>query len=256
MRLIPVIDLLDDHAVHAVKGMREHYRPVQSVVCSTSDPLALAVALRDRMSLQEIYIADLNAIQGFSTTRHRPLIQTLCGLEGVRIILDAGTSHAEDVESWLEAGVHKVVVGSETLYRLKDLSDIPAQIQNNRLIFSLDLKNGRILSRCREFKAMTPEKALRQLQGTGWEELILLDLNRVGSRLGVDTSLATSLHSQFPDFRLLIGGGVAKPEDLEALKSAGVSGVLVGTALHNGTINARHIGRLQGNMGATPPNAT
>lgn len=254
MRLIPVIDLLDDQAVHAVKGLREHYRPVKSVVCSTSDPLELAVAFRDRMSLQEIYIADLNAIQGFSKTRHRLLIQKLCALEGISIILDAGTSRAEDAERWLDIGVRKFVVGSETLHRLEDLSNLPAQIQSNKLIFSLDLRNGRILSRCRELEVMTPEEVQRQLYMAGWEEMIILDLSRVGSSQGVDISLAASLVAKLPVFRLLIGGGIAKPEELEELNSVGVAGVLIGTALHDGTVDARHICRLQGKKGANSLN--
>jgi len=243
MRLIPVIDLLDDHAVHAIKGTREHYRPVQSVLCDTSDPLALAAAFRDQLKLNEIYIADLNAIQGFSRMRHQSLIGELCRIEGIHIILDAGTSDVEKAQAWLDHGVHKVVIGSETLGALDDLQRISARIEPNRLVFSLDLKNAQILSRCHLLAAMTPMEALRQLQRTGWQEVMLLDLNRVGSREGVDTALVAKAHKCFPDLRLLYGGGIAKPQELVELESVGVSGILVATAFHNGAINEQHISR-------------
>jgi phosphoribosylformimino-5-aminoimidazole carboxamide ribotide isomerase len=241
MRLIPVIDLLDDHAVHAIKGTREHYRPVQSVLCETSDPLALAAAFRDQLSLNEIYIADLNAIQGFSRTRHQSLIGDLCHIEGMRIILDAGTSDVGKAQAWLDHGVQKVVIGSETLDTLDDLQSISARIEPHHLVFSLDIKNGHILSRCHSLAAMTPMDALRQLQRIGWQEVILLDLNRVGSREGVDVALVAEAHKCFPDLHLLLGGGIAKLQELIELESIGVAGILMATALHNGAINAQHI---------------
>jgi phosphoribosylformimino-5-aminoimidazole carboxamide ribotide isomerase len=245
MRLIPVIDLLDDHAVHALKGTREHYRPVQSVLCDTSDPLALAAAFRDQLRLNEIYIADLNAIQGFSRMRHQSLIGDLCRIKGMRIILDAGTSDVEKAQAWLDHGVHKVVIGSETLGALDDVQSLSARIEPHRLVFSLDFKTGQILSRCHLLAAMTPMEALCQLQRTGWQEVILLDLNRVGSREGVDAALVAEAHKCFPDLNLLLGGGIAKPQELVELESIGVAGVLVATALHNGAINAQHISRFQ-----------
>jgi phosphoribosylformimino-5-aminoimidazole carboxamide ribotide isomerase len=247
MRLIPVIDLLDDHAVHAIKGTREHYRPVQSVLCDTSDPLALAAAFRDQLTLNEIYIADLNAIQGFSRMRHQSLIGDLCRIERMRIILDAGISDVKKAQAWFDQGVHKVVIGSETLGALDDLQGIFARIEPHRLVFSLDLKNGQILSRCHLLASMTPMEALNQLQLAGWREIILLDLHRVGSREGVDAALVAKAHECFPDLHLLVGGGIAKPQELVELKSIGVAGILVATALHNGAINAQHIARLGAN---------
>jgi phosphoribosylformimino-5-aminoimidazole carboxamide ribotide isomerase len=243
MRLIPVIDLLDDHAVHAIKGIREHYRPVQSVLCDTSDPLVLASAFRDQLKLNEIYIADLNAIQGFSRMRHQSLIGNLCRIEGMRIILDAGTSDVEKAQAWLDQGVQKVVIASETLGVLDDLQGISARIDPHRLVFSMDLKNGQILSRCHSLAALTLMEALCLLQLTGWQEVILLDLNRVGSREGVDTALVAEAHTRFPDLHLLLGGGIANPQELVELESIGVAGILVATALHNGSINAQHIAR-------------
>jgi phosphoribosylformimino-5-aminoimidazole carboxamide ribotide isomerase len=253
MRLIPVIDLLDGRAVHAIKGMRNQYRPVQSMLCDTSDPLGLAAAFRDQLDLHEIYIADLNAIQGLSRAPHNSLIENLCGMAGVRIILDAGTFNFEDAKAWLDLGVSKIVIGSETLNALEDLQDVTARIEPHRLVFSLDLKSGEIRSRCRALANMTPIEFLKQLQIGGWQEVILLDLQRVGSREGADLSLAAIARNTFPDLHLLIGGGITGPEELVELQALGIDGALLATALHNGTVNARHIADLENkNKGLAP----
>ena len=209
MRLIPVIDLLDAHAVHAIKGTRERPRPVQSVLCDASDPLTLATAFRDQLRLNEIYIADLDAIQNISPMRHRSLIGDLCRIEGMRILLDAGTSDFEKAQAWLDHGVQKVVIGSETLGELSDLQRIAARIEPHHLVFSLDFKNGKILTRCHSLAAMTPMEALKQLRLAGWQEVILLDLNRVGSREGVDATLAVKHMNASPIYNCCSAAGAA-----------------------------------------------
>jgi len=65
MRVVPVIDLKAGTAVHAVRGERESYRPVRSVIAGADgDALALAHAFRAQLGLDELYVADLDAIGG------------------------------------------------------------------------------------------------------------------------------------------------------------------------------------------------
>jgi phosphoribosylformimino-5-aminoimidazole carboxamide ribotide isomerase len=241
MRVIPVIDLLGGTVVHAVKGERQRYRPVKSVLCATHDPRDIAVAFRDRLGLKEVYVADLDAIQSSGQSNHREAIATLSLSDGMDIILDAGVSDAREASAWLEAGVRKIVVGSETLLTWNAIQHIPASIDSERLVFSLDFRGGKILSRCSRLAAMSPMEALKLLQSAGWNEVLMLDLGRVGSRGGADLGLAAAACADFPDLALLIGGGVTGPEELSALAGMGIAGVLVATALHRGTIDAANL---------------
>jgi phosphoribosylformimino-5-aminoimidazole carboxamide ribotide isomerase len=241
MRVIPVIDLLNDRVVHALKGERQNYQPVQSVLCSMPDPTMIARAFRDRLGLNEIYIADLNSIQRSRSTGHRQLIAALAGNERVHIILDAGISKIEDARAWLDVGVRKVIVGAETLDAFSAIRHFPAGMDPGRLVFSLDLRSGKILSRCPELATISPIQALNHLQSAGWQEVIVLDLLRVGSEGGVDRAFAGEARNRFPDLSLLVGGGIANPEQLDELRSLGMSGVLIATALHRGTITERHL---------------
>jgi phosphoribosylformimino-5-aminoimidazole carboxamide ribotide isomerase len=236
MRIIPVIDLLGGQVVHAVKGERQHYLPVKSVLCSTPDPIAIARAFRDRLGLNEIYIADLDALQSAGNSTHRETIAILAQKEHINILLDAGVSDIESARAWLDLGIHKIIIGSETMNAWDALKDIPAAISPDRLIFSLDLRAGKILSRYPALAAMAPMEALRNLHSAGWPEIILLDLNRVGSESGIDHPFLAGARTAFPDLSLLIGGGISSTEELAGLKARGIAGVLLATALHRGTI--------------------
>lgn len=236
-----MIDLLNNQAVHAVKGERKYYKPVVSVLCNSSNPLEIARGVRDRLGLNEIYIADLDAIQDSIQTNHRGLIECLASREKIRVLLDAGISNAGDARSWLNTGIYKVIIGAETLGNLDALKEIPSCVDPARLIFSLDCRNGKILSECPGLAVLSPIKALEYLHSSGWREVIILDLARVGSGQGTDHSLITEAQASFPELTLLVGGGITGPEELNRLQSLGIRGALVATALHDGTIGAQHI---------------
>ena len=240
MRIIPVIDLLEGQAVHAVKGNRADYRPLKSVLCETAEPLAVAAAFRDRLGLTELYIADLNAIQSRGQTPHRDLIASLARGKNLSVLLDAGASEPEDARAWLDLGIRKAIFGAETVHRLRALQEIPEKVNPDQLVFSLDMRAGRTLSRSPDLASLSPIQVLGLLRSAGWHEVILLDLCRVGSEGGVDHALAVEARAKYPELSILVGGGIANPEQLAQLESVGISGVLVSTALHRGTITARH----------------
>jgi len=241
MRIIPVIDLLGGQVVHAIQGMREQYQPVRSVLCDSSEPALVARAFREQLGLEELYIADLDAIQAGEQTSHRELIATLAREEGFQVLLDAGVSDELTAQRWLKLGVDKIVIGAETLKSWGALQELPSRLPSEDMIFSLDLRGGKILSRCPELATLEPVAALAQLQASGWQEIILLDLERVGSGKGVDHELVTRIRAEFPQISLILGGGVTGMEELLALKKLGAAGALMATALHRGKLNARQV---------------
>lgn len=235
--------------VHAHGGEREKYQPVQSVLCESAEPVQVARAFREQLGLDTLYIADLDAIQSATPNgkpaRHQELIQTLAMVEKFHILLDAGAGDAASAQGLLELGVSQVVIGAETLPNWDALQVLPGCLPAERLVFSLDMRAGKILSRCPELAALAPLAALEELQARGWREVILLDLKRVGSGSGVDQGLVAQARAKFPEMRLLMGGGltggVSGMAELLALKELGVAGALMATALHRGTLDAEQV---------------
>lgn len=242
MRIIPVIDLKDGLAVHAVRGERDAYQPVKSALVEHADPLSLANAFRETLGLSETYIADLDAI-----LYQRAQEETLARLvqkSKMNLMVDAGIHDAHDVRKLLSQGVDKVIIGAETVTSWEELQEIRANINGERLIFSLDMRAGEILSRCPEISALSPIEAIQILVQSGWQEMILLDLARVGTQNGIDNSLVTAVRQKYPQLKLLVGGGIRNYGELLNLKNSGVSGVLVGTILHHGLLDREQISAL------------
>jgi phosphoribosylformimino-5-aminoimidazole carboxamide ribotide isomerase len=229
MRVVPVIDLQNGTAVHAVRGERERYRP-------RGDPLAIARGVRDALGLDELYVADLDAIEGRGD--NHAVIRALAS--EARVMVDAGISEPERARALLELGVQRVIVGTETL---ADAGALDRPLPD--AILSLDLRHGRTLSRDPQLAGLRALDAVARLQRPGLRELIVLDLARVGSGAGPDVGPVARIHAAFPDIELLAGGGVRDAGDLRALRAAGAAGALVSTALHGGVIGRRELAELR-----------
>ena len=241
MRVIPVIDLKRGVAVHAARGDRERYRPLRSRIAEGSDPVHLACAVRDRFGLDELYVADLDAIAGGPGSAD---VVAALAREG-RVLVDAGTATVARVARLLELGVARVVIGTETLPGAEAFRRLRAELPEAPLVLSLDLRGGRLVSPDPALRGLTAIEALAPFAEAGAREAIVLDLMRVGSGEGPDVTLLGELHARFPDVELLAGGGVRDAADLRALAGAGTSGALVATALHNGTIAADELHALR-----------
>jgi phosphoribosylformimino-5-aminoimidazole carboxamide ribotide isomerase len=232
MRVIPVIDLQRGVAVHAVRGDRERYRPLRSRIAEGSDPVDVTRALRERFGLDELYVADLDAIAGGSGS---PEVLAALAREG-RVMVDAGAATTTAVARLLELGVARVVIGTESLPGVEAFRRLRAELPDAPLVLSLDLRGGQVLSPDPALAGAAAVDALARLVDAGAREAIVLDLARVGSGEGPDVMLLGELRSRFPDVELLAGGGVRHAGDLRALAGAGAAGALVATALHGGAI--------------------
>lgn len=242
MRIIPVIDLKDGLAVHAVKGERQAYQPLKSALLDTAYPLDVANAYRQRLGLREAYIADLDAI-----LHARPQLELIADLSresGLELMVDAGIHDQENVRELLSIGASKVIIGAETLTAWRELQDIQGVVPGEKLVFSLDMRAGELFSSCPELSALSPLEAIQRLHDSGWQEIILLDLARVGTQSGVDRALIDEARKRFPQLKLLVGGGIRDIDDLKNMKASGVSGVLVATILHLGLLGHDQISAL------------
>jgi phosphoribosylformimino-5-aminoimidazole carboxamide ribotide isomerase len=243
MQVIPVIDLKDGLAVHAVRGQRERYEPVRSVLSPTADPLALACALAEKLNCRRAYVADLDAIAGRGG--HGAIIREMARHSGLALWVDAGVSTVEAARRLLAQGAKRIIVGSETLASLEQLRRLAAAIGTPSLILSLDLRDGRLLGGSPEIARLDPSDLATQAWEAGIRSFIVLDLARVGSATGVQTGLAVRLRQQYPQAQVVGGGGVRSADDLRELARLGFDAVLVATALHNGSITRSDLERLQ-----------
>jgi phosphoribosylformimino-5-aminoimidazole carboxamide ribotide isomerase len=227
MTLIPVIDLLKGQVVRGVRGDRQAYRPIESAVCASSDPVTVARILVDHCSARQLYVADLDALMG-GRAQHEVLRDVLAALPGIELWLDAGFV---DADAALALGEHLAphtarivpVFASESLGSRAALQACSAHFGAGGAVLSLDRRDGRRLdpAGCWDAVSLWPQR------------VIVMTLERVGSGAGPDLETMSALHRQVPGVSLVGAGGVRSEADLERAREAGAGAWLVASALHD-----------------------
>ncbi len=230
LNLIPVIDLLQGQVVRAVRGDRKAYRPIVSALCASSDPVTVARILCDHCAARQLYVADLDALQG-GATQVAALAELLEALPGIELWLDAGLADAsagQALRSRLAPFASRIVLvyGSESLRSREalercfgngdDENELPAAL-------SLDRRDGQRLDAagCWDAVALWPKR------------LIVMTLERVGSGAGPDLDTLQEVRRLAPDAMLIGAGGIRSEDDLARAAAAGADAWLVASALHD-----------------------
>src|SRR5436190_11036951 len=87
MLILPVLDLKNGQVVRGLAGRRHEYQPIVSRLTASCCPVEVACAFRAHFALTELYVADLDAIEGAP-----PAVRVYTALrsEGFRVWIDAG----------------------------------------------------------------------------------------------------------------------------------------------------------------------
>ena len=234
MQIIPVLDLLGSQVVRGVAGRRDQYGPLVSRLVDGCDPLAVATAIRSLFDLRHFYVADLDAI--LSRQLNQSILRELSA-NCFSLLVDAVIRHSADADPIFDLGVDCLVAGLETLQSPKDLVHLIERHGSGRILFSLDLRNGRPLASSSAWPTADPFELAHLAIETGCRQLIVLDIAGVGIGGGVSTlTLCEQIRQAFPGVTLFTGGGVRDIRDLRALAHAGIDGALVASTLHDGSI--------------------
>lgn len=221
MDIIPVIDIKEKVAVRAVGGKRNEYKPLKSVLVNSSDPLDVAKAYKT-MGFAELYIADLDGI--LYSKPNIDIIEKIAEDTGIPIIADAGIWALENLE--IPRGVTPVVA-SETfnslkLFELFEKFVVSIDIKNSQLLCEMPLHINGFIDMLKDMPEIN--------------KIMVLDMDRIGMSSGPNLNLCGYILKNLPRRSIIYGGGIRNYPDLDALEKAGISGALIGSAIHSGAV--------------------
>ena len=230
MHIIPVIDIYQGQVVHAVRGQREHYQPVRSGLCEGSDPFTIVQAILGIYPFTTLYIADLDSIRGDGV--NYPVVEQLQQQFPQLVFwLDAGKYTKKDFTGTHNESIRQVIgsetgVGTDFLLDLAGISPEP--------VLSLDFKET----------VFSGDSGLLQQSAIWPENIIIMNLARVGSSEGPDLDLLNKTSALISGKNIYMAGGIRNITDLQTLKHTGVAGALIATALHNGSLTHQDLSKL------------
>jgi phosphoribosylformimino-5-aminoimidazole carboxamide ribotide isomerase len=221
--VIPVIDIRDGLVVRAVMGRRDMYRPIETPLSPSPDPLAVASGLLKLHAFAKLYIADIDAIEGGGDNT-RIVAKLREQFPHIGMWTDNGVSAPNEVAQWLDGDLGTLVLGSESQV---SGDTVRTFIDNPRIALSLDFRGA----------AFQGPPVL--LDPSHWpRRVIVMTLARVGAMEGPDFERLTALLARARGANRLIyaAGGVRGVDDLARLANLGIAGALVASALHDGRL--------------------
>ena len=236
--IIPVIDIMNGCAVHAIKGKRNKYEPLKSNLIDSSSPIDLINAYFSKFSFSDVYIADLDSI--IHEKLNITLLKSIQQSTSLNIMLDSGVRNLYDIIKLKDLDV-KIILATETIDSLNVIDEAVKKLGSDKIIVSIDMKNKNIMARNPEIKNHSILSLIEDLKIRGISDFILLDLVKVGSKGGCFDNEYVEIRKKHLDIQILIGGGVKDIEDLQLIREHEFNGVLIATILHENIINPRDL---------------
>ena len=235
-RLIPVLDVMNGQVVRAIGGARNDYKPLVSKLTQSTIPVIVAESLLAASNATELYVADLDAIQG--TEQSSVGVRNLLASTSANLVwLDEGFGPHHHVPEVFSHPNVRPVIGFETCDSPEYLAHALLSNKQTPVAFSIDLRAGDLIGDWRAWGLRSSRDALglaRECVRLGCRHLIVLDLAQVGRGTGPGTyELLKAIRSEFPRIELIAGGGVNTEDDIEHLGECGADAVLVASALHD-----------------------
>jgi phosphoribosylformimino-5-aminoimidazole carboxamide ribotide isomerase len=231
LKVIPVIDLLDGVVVHAKKGERANYQAIQSQLTPSSQPLDIVAALLEVYPFEQLYIADLNAIQklnGKYENNYAVIAAIKQRYPKLELWVDAGISNNSELSLWQKLNL-RLIIGSENFAKIGNFASL--NIHDTDFILSLD------------FLPQGYQGPAELLTNTKYwpQDVIVMSLLNVGSNDGANIELMRDSISRAMGFNLIAAGGIRNSDDLIMLQSMGVESALIATALHQKKISTEQL---------------
>jgi phosphoribosylformimino-5-aminoimidazole carboxamide ribotide isomerase len=231
--IIPAIDLKDGRCVRLKQG------DMNSATVFSDDPVAMARHWAAQ-GAKRLHIVDLNgAIAG--RPKNEKVIRSMIAAVGdqVPIQLGGGIRDLDAIESYLDAGVTYVIIGTAAVKNPGFLSDACYAFPGH-VIAGLDAKDGKVA--VEGWSKLTGHDVVdlaKKYEDYGIEALIYTDIGRDGMMSGINIEATLKLAQQLKT-PIIASGGLNSLDDVQAicqkLAPEGVIGAIAGRALYEGKI--------------------
>ena len=238
MIILPAIDIKDGKCVRLLKG---DFNEVTSYSRLPIDQANLFF----KYGFKNIHIVDLDgALLGKS--KNTDTIKEIVKNVKLKVQLGGGIRNIDSINSWLEVGVDKIVMGTAVVENIGLLKNACKKFKN-RIAISLDTRDGFIaLSGWTKQTNISALDFIREIENFGVSRIIYTDINRDGTKKGpnIKDTIELSNKTKVP---LIVSGGISSIDDIKKIKSfnnPNIEGVIVGKSIYDGDIKISDLAEL------------
>jgi phosphoribosylformimino-5-aminoimidazole carboxamide ribotide isomerase len=231
MIVIPAIDLKEGRCVRLEQGLME-----KDTVFS-DNPAEQALKWQAQ-GAQLLHLVDLDgAFAG--EPKNRAAIEAIMRELTIPAQLGGGIRDLATIEAYLSLGLSRVIIGTAAQRRPELVTEACRRFPG-QIVVGIDAKDGMVA--VQGWAEVTDVRAIdlaRRFEGDGVAAIIYTDIRRDGMMQGPNIE-ATRQLAEAISVPVIASGGVSSLRDIEnllAIESAGVSGVITGKAIYTGALD-------------------
>ena len=234
MLIIPAIDLKDGHCVRLEQGRME------SATVFSKEPGKAAKQWAAK-GARRLHVVDLNGAVAGKPRNEAAIKEIIAAVDSdIPVQLGGGIRDLDAIESYIDAGVTYVIIGTAAVKNPGFLSDACYAFPGH-VIAGLDAKDGKVA--VEGWSKLTGHDVIdlaKKYEEYGIEALIYTDIGRDGMMNGINIEATLKLAQQLKT-PVIASGGLNSVDDVETickkLVPEGIIGAIAGRALYEGKLD-------------------
>lgn len=229
MIILPAIDIKDGQCVRLYQGAFDTVHQV------ADNPLDAAKRF-EVLGATWLHMVDLDgACEGHPV--NQAIFIEAAKETSLKVELGGGIRTMADIDYYLSHGIARVILGSVALHQ-PELVRQAVSKYGAAIAVGIDAKNGFVKSNGWLEKSETHFIDLAKAMGAvGVQTIIYTDISKDGTLSGANVAQYKQLLAAVPTVQFVASGGVRDEVDIQALKDAGLYGVICGKSLYEGTLS-------------------
>lgn len=156
---------------------------------------------------------------------------------GAQVQMGGGLRSLQAIEAALSAGVSRAVLGTVAVTDASIVTQALQRFRPEHIAVALDARAGQVMVRgWRDGAGVQALELALRLARQGLRTLIYTDIARDGTGAGVDWPGAQQIALQ-SGLEVIASGGAHTLADIQQVRQAGLSGVIIGRALYQGNFS-------------------
>jgi len=230
LEIIPAIDLKDGRCVRLYQG------DYSKETVFSEDPASVALEWQSKGATR-LHVVDLDgAAQGQIV--NRKAIESIITSISIPVQVGGGVRELSTIDSLLEMGVQRVVIGTAAVERPDMVAEAVRQ-HRDAIIVGLDARDGLIAVRGWKDTTSIPANELAtQMMRLGVQRFLYTDISKDGTMTEPNFEAVKAIVDSGVG-NIIAAGGVSTLAHIRRLKEIGVEGVNIGLALYQGAFSLK-----------------
>ena len=238
MYIIPAVDVLNQKIVRLREG---DYNQVTQYEVSLENQ----IELYQSNGTEYVHIIDLNGAKGdFSNQKY---LFDIIKKTDMKVQYGGGVRSIEKVKELLDAGIHRVIVGTQAITNPIFLEELASEICgktkcSDQVVIAIDVLDEVIkYSGWMESSPIKLKDYIDKCLQLGFFRFLCTDIDKDGKLGGAGVDLYKKLLSHSPFIKLIASGGISSMADIEELNEYKIESCVVGKAIYENRISIEEI---------------